>query len=49
MRPRMPGARRSHGCPHHIGDDHRMSLLDKFNIKSKTGPGLFAMRWGLLK
>jgi DNA-binding NarL/FixJ family response regulator len=30
-------------------DNHRMSLFDKFNIKSKTGLVLFAMRWGLVK
>ena len=29
-------------------DGYRIALFDKFNIKSKTGLVLFAMRWGLL-
>lgn len=30
-------------------DNFRISLFEKFDIKSKTGLVLFAMRWGLLK
>lgn len=30
-------------------DGYRVSLFEKFNIKSKTGLVLFALRWGLLK
>ncbi len=29
-------------------DNYRIALFDKFNIKSKTGLVLFAMRWGLM-
>jgi DNA-binding NarL/FixJ family response regulator len=29
-------------------DGYRISLFEKFNIKSKTGLVLFAMRWGLI-
>jgi DNA-binding NarL/FixJ family response regulator len=29
-------------------DNHRIALFEKFNIKSKTGLVLFALRWGLL-
>lgn len=29
-------------------DNYRISLFEKFDIKSKTGLVLFAMRWGLL-
>ena len=29
-------------------DNFRIALFDKFNIKSKTGLVLFALRWGLL-
>jgi two-component system invasion response regulator UvrY len=29
-------------------DNHRISLFEKFGIKSKTGLVLFAMRWGLI-
>lgn len=29
-------------------DNYRISLFDKFGIRSKTGLVLFAMRWGLL-
>lgn len=29
-------------------DNHRIALFEKFEIKSKTGLVLFAMRWGLL-
>ena len=30
-------------------DNFRISLFEKFNLKSKTGLVLFAMRWGLVK
>ncbi|MEZ4808572.1 MAG: response regulator transcription factor [Flavobacteriales bacterium] len=30
-------------------DNFRIGLFEKFNIKSKTGLVLFAMRWGLVK
>jgi len=30
-------------------ENYRVSLFDKFKIKSKTGLVLFAMRWGLVK
>lgn len=30
-------------------DNHRISLFEKFGIKSKTGLVLFAMRWGLVQ
>lgn len=30
-------------------DNYRIALFEKFNIKSKTGLVLFALRWGLLK
>ena len=30
-------------------ENYRVSLFDKFKIRSKTGLVLFAMRWGLLK
>ena len=30
-------------------DNFRIALFEKFNIKSKTGLVLFALRWGLLK
>ena len=29
-------------------DNHRIALFEKFDIKSKTGLVLFALRWGLL-
>lgn len=29
-------------------DNHRIALFEKFEIKSKTGLVLFAMRWGLI-
>lgn len=29
-------------------DNYRMALFEKFNIKSKTGLVLFALRWGLI-
>ena len=29
-------------------DNFRIGLFEKFNIKSKTGLVLFAMRWGLI-
>ena len=29
-------------------EHYRIGLFEKFNIKSKTGLVLFAMRWGLL-
>jgi DNA-binding NarL/FixJ family response regulator len=29
-------------------DNHRIALFEKFEIKSKTGLVLFALRWGLL-
>jgi two-component system invasion response regulator UvrY len=30
-------------------DNHRISLFEKFGIKSKTGLVLFAMRWGVVR
>jgi DNA-binding NarL/FixJ family response regulator len=30
-------------------DNYRIALFEKFNIKSKTGLVLFALRWGLLR
>ena len=30
-------------------DNYRIALFEKFDIKSKTGLVLFALRWGLLK
>ncbi len=39
---------KSLGSSRNTPENHRVKLIEKFGITSKTGLVLFAMRWGLV-